>query len=228
MSDQAQLIIRYPWLKQYIQINPQQRSDLYRYYALKRAIDLVTVILASPVWLPIFIMIACIIKLSDFSAPVFFKQKRNGYGGRTIYIYKFRSMVKNAEELKLKYADLNELKWPDFKITNDPRVTKIGRFLRRTSLDELPQLINVLKNDMTLVGPRPATIAIEKYQTWQTYRLTVKPGMTGLWQITGRGKVFFDDRTRLDVFYIQHKCTRLDLEILFRTIYYVIKKEGAV
>lgn len=227
LGNEEPIAIRYKWLKKYVTVSPIRRQHLYRYYFVKRLFDMTAVIVTAPIWLLIVGIIALMIKLSDWNAPVLFRQKRLGLGGKPITIYKFRSMVPNAEELKQKYAYLNELEWPDFKITNDPRVTKIGHVLRRTSLDELPQLFNVIKNDIALVGPRPTSISVDKYELWQTYRLTVIPGVTGLWQILGRGKTNFEDKTRLDIFYIQHKCTRLDLEILFRSFYYVLKKEGA-
>jgi lipopolysaccharide/colanic/teichoic acid biosynthesis glycosyltransferase len=135
--------------------------------------------------------------------------------------------VPNAEELKQKYMHLNELQWPDFKITHDPRVTPIGRFLRKTSLDELPQLINILTGDMSLVGPRPTSFGAETYQLWHTERLDVQPGLTGLWQITGRAQTEFDDRLRMDIAYIESRCLSLDLLILFRTVTSVLKHKGA-
>ena len=142
-------------------------------------------------------------------------------------MYKFRSMVPNAEELKSKYAHLNELQWPDFKITNDPRVTKIGRILRKTSLDELPQLINVIKGEMSLVGPRPTSFGSETYKLWHTERLDVMPGMTGLWQIIGRAQLEFDDRLRLDIAYIDRAGIWFDINILFLTVAAVFKQRGA-
>src|ERR671932_2922705 len=114
-------------------------------------------------------------------------------------MYKFRTMVPNAEELKLTYAHLNELTWPDFKITNDPRVTRIGRVLRRTGLDELPQLINVLRGDMSLVGPRPTSFAATTYELWETSRLDFRPGITGPWQVAGRNSMDFVERCRLEI-----------------------------
>jgi lipopolysaccharide/colanic/teichoic acid biosynthesis glycosyltransferase len=142
-------------------------------------------------------------------------------------MYKFRTMVPNAEELKAKYAHLNELKWPDFKITNDPRVTFLGRVLRKTSLDELPQLFNVLRGEMSLVGPRPTSFGAETYQLWHTERLDVIPGLTGLWQVEGRAHVEFDDRLRLDIAYIERASLWLDIVILFRTIAAVFMQKGA-
>jgi len=156
-----------------------------------------------------------------------FKQLRTGKGGRRFNMYKFRTMVPNAEELKSKYAHLNELQWPDFKITNDPRITSVGRFLRNTSLDEMPQLFNVLIGDMSLVGPRPTSFGAETYKLWHTERLDVPPGLTGLWQIIGRAQVEFDDRLRLDIAYIEHRCLWLDINILMRTALAVFSQKGA-
>jgi lipopolysaccharide/colanic/teichoic acid biosynthesis glycosyltransferase len=136
-------------------------------------------------------------------------------------------MVYNAEELKHKYMPLNELQWPDFKITNDPRVTRVGRVLRKTSLDELPQLLNVLKGDMSLVGPRPTSFSAETYALWQTERLDVTPGITGLWQIMGRASMEFTDRVYLDVLYIEHCSLWLDIQILVRTVFAVLAQRGA-
>jgi lipopolysaccharide/colanic/teichoic acid biosynthesis glycosyltransferase len=136
-------------------------------------------------------------------------------------------MVHNAEELKHKYMHLNELQWPDFKITNDPRITLVGRILRKTSLDELPQLLNVLKGDMSLVGPRPTSFSAETYALWQTGRLDVTPGITGLWQIMGRASMEFTDRVYLDMFYIEHRSLWLDIQIIVRTIFAVFMQRGA-
>jgi lipopolysaccharide/colanic/teichoic acid biosynthesis glycosyltransferase len=186
------------------------------------------VILTIPFWLPIFIFIALLIKISSPGAPAIFTQLRTGRGGRRFRMYKFRSMVPNAEELKKKYMHLNELQWPDFKISNDPRITPVGRILRKTSLDELPQLINILRGEMSLVGPRPTSFSAETYQLWQTERLDVIPGLTGLWQIMGRAKLEFDDRLRLDIVYIERASLLFDIEILLRTVLAVFKQQGAL
>jgi lipopolysaccharide/colanic/teichoic acid biosynthesis glycosyltransferase len=142
-------------------------------------------------------------------------------------MYKFRTMLTNAEELKHVYAHMNELTWPDFKITDDPRVTRVGRILRKTSLDELPQLFNVLKGDMSLVGPRPTSFDASTYELWHTERLEVLPGITGLWQISGRSDLDFDQRLRLDIEYIERQSIWLDLWILLRTVTVVVNQRGA-
>ncbi len=147
--------------------------------------------------------------------------------GKRFAMYKFRTMVINAEELKEKYKHLNELTWPDFKITNDPRMTKVGKFLRRTSLDELPQLINILKGDMSFVGPRPTSFKADTYQLWQTERLEVRPGLTGLWQVRGRADVDFVERVELDIEYIERQSWVLDIDILLHTFAAVLGGHGA-
>jgi lipopolysaccharide/colanic/teichoic acid biosynthesis glycosyltransferase len=136
-------------------------------------------------------------------------------------------MVPNADEIKAQYAHLNELQWPDFKITNDPRITPLGRILRKTSLDELPQLFNILRGEMSLVGPRPTSFGAETYELWHTQRLDVMPGMTGLWQVEGRAKLEFDDRLRLDIAYIERATFWFDIYILFRTFKAVFRQKGA-
>jgi len=213
------------WIKKF---DPQKRLLTGKTYLMaKRAMDLILVLITLPLWLPLNAAIALIIWLTSPGAPVVFKQLRTGKGGRRFNMYKFRTMVPNAEELKSKYAHLNELQWPDFKITNDPRITSIGRFLRNTSLDEMPQLFNVLIGDMSLVGPRPTSFGAETYKLWHTERLDVPPGLTGLWQIIGRAQVEFDDRLRLDIAYIEHRCLWLDINILMRTALAVFSQKGA-
>jgi len=135
--------------------------------------------------------------------------------------------VPDAEELKAKYAYMNELQWPDFKITNDPRITRVGKFLRKTSLDEIPQFFNVLRGEMSLVGPRPTSFGAETYKLWHTSRLDVMPGLTGLWQIMGRAQLEFDDRLRLDIAYIERASLWLDFNILLRTAIAVFESRGA-
>jgi lipopolysaccharide/colanic/teichoic acid biosynthesis glycosyltransferase len=213
------------WFRKF---EPQKRILTGRAYLLvKRFMDLFLVVATLPLWLPLNGIIALVIHVTSPGAPVMFRQLRTGKGGRRFNMYKFRTMVHNAEELKAVYAHLNELQLPDFKITNDPRVTPTGRFLRRTSLDELPQLFNVLHGEMSLVGPRPTSFGPETYQLWHTERLDVMPGMTGLWQIIGRAHLEFDDRLRLDIAYIERASIWLDINILFRTFLEVFQQRGA-
>lgn len=213
------------WLRKYDVRKPTE--SIQDYERLKRVMDLAITVLFMPIWLPLVGLIALGIRLNSPGGPIFFMQQRTGIGGRRFAMYKFRTMVPNAEALKQTYAHLNELKPPDFKIENDPRVTPIGRLLRRTSLDELPQLINVLRGEMSLVGPRPTFFSAESYRLWHTARLDVKPGVTGLWQITVRSTVDWDTRTRLDIAYVDRRCLMLDLEILVRTIPTVWAGHGA-
>ena len=196
------------------------------YHVVKRIIDVaICLILLPPVLL---VMAVCGLAVwLDNPGPVIFTQQRTGRGGQRFRMFKLRTMLKNAEELKEKYAHLNELSGPDFKITDDPRVTRAGRFLRKTSLDELPQIFNVLTGDMSLVGPRPTSFDASTYDLWHTERLEVRPGITGLWQISGRSNVDFDERLRLDVEYIENQSFWLDFRILFATVGVVFTRRGA-
>jgi lipopolysaccharide/colanic/teichoic acid biosynthesis glycosyltransferase len=213
-----------PW---YLTIDPQNRIIRGKTYRmLKRAIDIMACLMVAPLLVPLLSLVALLIYI-DSPGKVMFTQLRTGKGGRRFKMYKFRSMVPNAEELKIKYAHLNELTWPDFKITNDPRITRIGKILRKTSLDELPQLLNVLIGDMSLVGPRPTSFAPETYRLWHTERLEVVPGITGLWQISGRSNLDFDQRLKLDIAYIERQSIWMDICIIARTVGQVFIGEGA-
>ncbi len=211
------------WYEQY---EDKRRLKLETYYLLKRLFDILFCILTAPFVLPVLLLCYIAIKL-DSSGAVFFYQRRTGKGGERFKMYKLRTMVSNAEELKEKYMHLNELTYPDFKISKDPRITRVGRFLRKTSLDELPQIVNVFKGDMTLVGPRPTSFSAKTYSLWHTARLEAKPGMTGLWQVSGRNELDFDDRLRLDIAYMKNQCFALDFQIIFRTLATVFHGRGA-
>jgi lipopolysaccharide/colanic/teichoic acid biosynthesis glycosyltransferase len=213
------------WLKN---IEPQRALFKGTQYTIvKRALDLALVLVAFPILFLVFLICFLLVKIESPKGAAIFTQLRTGKGGRRFKMYKFRTMVPNAEELKLKYAHLNELQWPDFKITNDPRITRIGKFLRKTSLDELPQIFNIIKGDMSFVGPRPTSFSASSYQLWHTERLDVLPGLTGLWQIIGRATTEFDDRLRLDIAYIDKRCIWLDIQIVFRTVMAVFLQRGA-
>lgn len=196
------------------------------YRRCKRAMDFVVALLLLPIVLPVIALCAVAIRL-DSPGPVFFVQDRTGKAGRRFRMLKLRTMVRDAEKLKKEYADLNQLGFPDFKISEDPRITRVGRALRRTSLDELPQVLNVLMGHMSLVGPRPTSFGPETYSLWHTARLTVRPGITGLWQVSGRDELEFDERLRLDIAYIRNRCLWLDLRILLRTFGAVCGGRGA-
>jgi len=195
---------------------------------LKKGIDLVGAVVAFLVFGPLVMLPAAIIIKLTSPGPVLFKQVRCGLHGRLFTMYKFRSMVTNAEQLKSELEAFNEMSGPVFKLAKDPRVTRFGRFIRKTSIDELPQLFNVLKGEMSLVGPRPPIPSeVEKYDPWQRRRLSMKPGLTCLWQISGRNRIGFDEWMRLDLKYIDSWSLWLDFQILLRTIPVVIVGFGA-
>jgi lipopolysaccharide/colanic/teichoic acid biosynthesis glycosyltransferase len=197
------------------------------YLVGKRAFDLAVCVLLLPVVVPLLFLCALAIFLDPPSRPILLAQTRTGRDGRPFRMFKFRTMVPNAEALKPALAHLNERPWPDFKITNDPRITRVGRILRQTSLDELPQLINVVRGEMSLVGPRPTSFAPSTYSFWHTYRLEVTPGVTGLWQVKGRNKTDFNERLRLDIEYITRRSLALDVKILLQTVPAVLRRSGA-
>ena len=193
----------------------------------KRTVDVLGSGIGLLMLLPLLAVVALAIKLTS-RGPVFFKQRRSGKGGKPFVMYKFRSMVVDAEARKQEILAANEQDGPAFKIKNDPRVTRVGRFLRATSLDELPQLWNVLKGDMSLVGPRPLPCAeTEGCIGWQRQRLDVTPGLTCLWQVRGRSKVSFADWVRMDVQYIRAQSPAEDLKLLLMTVPAVISRKGA-
>ncbi len=196
---------------------------------LKRALDLVFALCSLPVFLPLMAVIALAIKL-DSDGPVFFVQTRVGKNKRRFPMLKFRTMVEGSEKLQATLEHLNEAKGPIFKIANDPRITRVGRILRRTSLDELPQIFNVLRGDMSLVGPRPMSLRdVNLFDRGiQRKRFSVKPGLTCLWQVSGRSQLPFSKWLELDLQYIDTWSLGLDLRILFKTIPAVLKGSGAV
>jgi len=176
---------------------------------------------------PIIVMVAFLIKVTS-KGPVLFKQVRQGFRGRPFSLYKFRTMVSNAEQLKAELEVLNEMDEVVFKIENDPRITRLGRVLRKWSIDELPQLFNVLKGEMSLVGPRPMLhTEIDEFRYWQRRKLSVKPGLTCLWQISGRSNLRFEEWMQLDLEYIDNWSLSLDLRILLSTISVVLTAKGA-
>jgi exopolysaccharide biosynthesis polyprenyl glycosylphosphotransferase len=194
---------------------------------IKRVIDLVGALLFLAVGWPLFLLIGIAIKL-DSRGPVFFRQERVGENHARFRIFKFRTMVSDAERQLETLRGQNEADGPLFKIRDDPRVTRVGRFLRKTSLDELPQLLNVIKGEMSLVGPRPPIPAeVEQYRAWHEKRLSVPPGLTGLWQVSGRSELTFDEMVLLDLYYIEHWSPWLDLLIVLRTVPKVLARDGA-
>jgi exopolysaccharide biosynthesis polyprenyl glycosylphosphotransferase len=197
------------------------------YAALKRAFDLAVSLAAVILLVPIIPLVAIMIKL-DTAGPVLFRQERVGKNGRIFKFYKFRSMYAGAEQRKKEIEALNEQDGPVFKARSDPRVTNVGKFLRRSSLDEIPQIFNVVKGDMSVVGPRPPLPSeVEHYQPWHRRRLEVTPGITCLWQISGRSHLSFNEWMRLDMEYLKQRSIKTDLLILLKTIPAVIARKGA-
>ena len=189
------------------------------YSITKRLIDIVGSLCGIILLSPLFLIVAVLIKLEDPKGKVFFAQERNGKYPKTFKMYKFRSMVHNAEDLLKDLMDRNEQTGPVFKINDDPRITKVGKFIRRTSIDELPQLFNVLKGDMSLVGPRPPIPhEVDQYNSYQMQRLAVKPGLTCIWQVSGRNNIGFDEWVEMDIEYIKTRNLWLDIKLIFKTV----------
>ncbi len=189
------------------------------YSITKRLIDIVGSLCGIILLSPLFLIVAILIKLEDPKGKVFFAQERNGKYPKTFKMYKFRSMVHNAEDLLKDLMDRNEQTGPVFKINDDPRITKVGKVIRRTSIDELPQLFNVLKGDMSLVGPRPPIPhEVDQYNSYQMQRLAVKPGLTCIWQVSGRNNIGFDEWVEMDIEYIKTRNLWLDIKLIFKTV----------
>ncbi|MDF2911084.1 MAG: multidrug transporter [Sporolactobacillus laevolacticus] len=202
----------------------QQKNYLW----MKRAFDIIASILGLVLLAPVLLLVSLFIKLDDPNGKVFFSQIRVGEKGRPFSIYKFRSMVSNAEQLLDKIIDKNETTGAMFKMKDDPRVTRIGHFLRKTSMDELPQLINVLKGDMSLVGPRPPLPReVEKYTGYDMQRLLVRPGCTGLWQVSGRSTVGFHEMVELDLKYIHERSILIDFKLIMKTVFLLFGSKNA-
>jgi lipopolysaccharide/colanic/teichoic acid biosynthesis glycosyltransferase len=189
------------------------------YLIMKRIMDILGSILGLLLLSPVFVIVALLIKLEDPRGPVFFHQIRVGKNERKFHMFKFRSMVSNAEDLLDELLHCNEVSGAMFKMKNDPRITRIGRFIRRTSMDELPQLWNVLRGDMSMVGPRPPLVReVAEYSSYDKQRLRVTPGCTGLWQVSGRNSVGFKEMVELDIRYIDRRTISYDIKIIFRTV----------
>lgn len=206
--------------------HPKQNYRLF--LTLKRTLDIFISVLGIILLLPLFVIIAIAIRLTS-QGNVIFKHKRLGFCGNTITIYKFRTMVQNAHclEMHLSPEQIEAFK-QNYKLDDVPRLTRLGKFLRKNSLDELPQLLNVLKGDMSLVGPRPIVAQeLEKYGQHANTLLSVKPGLTGLWQVSGRSDTTYEERVLMDIDYINRMCLSLDLKIIIKTFSVVFKKHGA-
>ncbi len=194
---------------------------------LKRAIDLGLILISLPVWVCVFVLVALAIRLEG-PGPILYEQQRVGENGKLFSIIKFRSMIPDADNLRQELIDQHQLDPRHPKIPNDPRVTRVGQLIRKMSLDELPNLINVIRGHMSLVGPRPPTPEeVELYEPWHRQRLQIMPGMTGLWQISGRSDVPFDEMCLLDIYYIENWSIKLDVQILMMTLPRVLLRQGA-
>lgn len=205
----------------------KRKSQVYKF--VKRATDVVLASVALVILSPVFLIIAVAIKL-DSKGPVFFKHTRIGKNGKIIKLYKFRSMVINAEELIKSFTpeQMKEYK-ENYKLTNDPRITRVGNILRKTSLDELPQLINIIKGDLSIIGPRPVVAEeLKKYQYNIDKFLSVTPGLTGYWAANGRSNTTYEERMEMELYYIDNLSLKMDLKVFFKTILSVVKKEGAI
>jgi len=205
-----------------------QTNNKKRYLISKRIIDFILSLLGIIILFPLFVLLAFIIKVEEPRGPIIFKQIRIGKDGQAFYMYKFRSMVTNAEDLKVLLCNQNEATGPVFKIKHDPRVTKVGRFIRKTSIDELPQLLNVLKGEMSLVGPRPPLPdEVEKYTSYERQRLGVTPGLTCYWQVSGRSNISFERWVELDLKYIKERNLFIDIKLIFKTIFVLFGSKDA-
>lgn len=209
-------------------ITPIPLEESKQYLILKRVIDIFGAGIGLFILSPILIIIAIIIKFEDKNSSIFFSQDRVGLNGERFKMYKFRSMVSNAEERLNELLNQNETTGAMFKMVNDPRVTKVGRFIRKTSLDELPQLWNVLKGEMSLVGPRPPLPReVAEYTSYDLQRLSVVPGCTGLWQVSGRSNIGFKEMVDLDILYIKNRNFIGDIKIIIKTISVILFSKDA-
>ena len=210
-----------------IELKFENKQNLKVYEICKRTIDIIGAGLGLILLSPIIAVVACAVKVTS-KGPIFFSQKRVGKNGELFEMYKFRSMVVNAEELKGNLEDQNEMSGPMFKIKDDPRVTKVGKFIRKTSIDELPQLWNVLKGDMSLVVPRPSLPKeVEQFDNWMFKRLSVRPGLTCYWQVSGRNNIDFEDWMKLDCRYVDERNLWIDIKLIFKTVFVLFGDKNA-
>lgn len=199
------------------------------YIKIKRVFDIILSIIALVLLSPVFLIISIAIKL-DSKGKVIFKHKRIGKNGKEIYIYKFRTMVENAQEVMKTFTpeQMKEFK-ENYKLANDPRITKVGNFLRNSSLDELPQLLNILKGDLSIIGPRPIIEEeLERYGEKKSTFLSVTPGLTGYWAANGRSCTSYEDRIKMELYYVENISFKLDMKVFLKTVISVIKRQGAI
>ena len=212
-------------VRNYAVVEPK-KGNVYLF--LKRLIDIIGSFTGLALLSPLFVLVALAIKIEDPKGKIFFSQERCGKNNKLFPMYKFRSMISNAEELLEELMEQNEMDGPVFKIKEDPRITKVGKFIRKTSIDELPQLFNILKGDMTIVGPRPAIPhEVAEYNDYQKQRLLVKPGLTCIWQVSGRNSVGFDEWVEMDLEYIEKRNLWLDIKLIFKTVGVLFGDENA-
>lgn len=210
-----------------MEISNESSSKDVLYDFVKRFIDIIASLVGLLILSPIILIVCILIKIES-KGPVIFSQIRIGKNLREFKMYKFRSMVINAEELKAKLQEKNEMSGPMFKMKDDPRITKVGKFIRKTSIDELPQLLNVLKGDMSLVGPRPSLPKeVKEFEPWMLERFSVKPGLTCIWQVSGRNNIDFEDWMKLDIKYVRERSTIIDLKLIFKTFFVLFGDENA-
>ena len=206
-----------------------KKASKINYMSVKRVFDLVISTIGLIILSPIFLILAIIVKL-DSKGPVFFAHTRYGKNGKKFKMYKFRTMYENAQDMINDFTPEQMKEWKEnFKLQDDPRITKVGKFLRKTSLDELPQIVNIMKGDLSIIGPRPVIEEeLEKYGENKEKFLSVTPGLTGYWQANGRSSTTYEQRMEMELYYIDHISPKLDFKIFFKTIEAVIKKEGAI
>lgn len=208
-------------------MNGNSKAKSKAYLIAKRITDVLFSGIGLIILSPVFVIVAIAIKL-DSKGPIFFKQDRVGKDEELFSMYKFRSMVVNAEELKKALENQNEMSGPMFKMKKDPRITRVGRFIRKTSIDELPQLVNVIKGDMSLVGPRPSLPKeVEQFEPWMKERLTVQPGITCFWQVMGRNSIPFEEWMKLDLKYVRERNYFLDIKLIFKTFFVLFGDDSA-
>lgn len=208
-----------------VEVRKKESSLIYAFS--KRIIDIIGSLIGLLVLSPLLIIVGILIKLES-KGPIVFTQKRIGKDKKEFNMYKLRSMVVNAEEIKEKLKEQNEMSGPMFKMKDDPRITKVGKFIRKTSIDELPQLLNVVKGQMSLVGPRPSLPnEVKEFEPWMLKRLDVKPGLTCYWQVMGRNNIDFEEWMKLDVKYVNERSLWLDMKLIFKTFFVLFGDENA-
>jgi exopolysaccharide biosynthesis polyprenyl glycosylphosphotransferase len=210
-----------------INVEVSRKESRLIYNLSKRLIDVIASFIGLILLSPILVVVGILIKLES-KGPMVFTQKRVGKDGKEFDMYKLRSMIVNAEEIKEKLKEQNEMSGPMFKMKDDPRITKVGKFIRKTSIDELPQLLNVLKGEMSLVGPRPSLPnEVKEFESWMLKRLDVKPGLTCYWQVMGRNNIDFEEWMQLDVKYVNERSLWLDIKLIVKTFFVLFGDENA-